>query len=158
MTTGIVRVETPIGLFSAETGDGAVRRAGFDDRAGPQPPERAGTDESVREALVAYFGGDLGALDAIRIDAPGTSFQERVWKLLREIPAGETRTYGDLANDLGMPGAARAVGMANASNPIGVIVPCHRVVRAGGAIGGYAGGVDRKRWLLEHESRTARLV
>jgi len=81
-----------------------------------------------------------------------------VWKLLREIPPGQTRSYGDLADDLGVAGAARAVGMANASNPVGVIVPCHRVVRSTGAIGGYAGGVERKRWLLDHESRARHLV
>lgn len=158
MTTEIVSIETPIGVYCAEVRDGAVRRAGFDDWVAPPAPGHAGRGGAVNDALVAYFGGDLDALDAIRTDAHGTSFQERVWKLLREIPAGETRSYGDLARDLGLPGAARAVGTANASNPIGVIVPCHRVVRAGGAIGGYAGGVDRKRWLLHHESRATRLV
>ncbi len=146
MSIETVRVQTPVGWFTAEVADGAVRRAGFDEWGRPGPGA-----SGVLQALVAYFDGDLDALSRIRVDVQGTSFQERVWKLLREIPPGATRSYGDLADDLGMPGAARAVGMANASNPVGVIVPCHRVVRSTGEIGGYAGGVERKRWLLAHE-------
>jgi methylated-DNA-[protein]-cysteine S-methyltransferase len=146
MTIQRVRVETPVGWFSAEVEDGAVIRSNFDDWGRPANPAA-----KVHDALLAYFGGDVGALDTIPVRTNGTSFQERVWKLLREIPAGETRSYGDLADDLGLPAAARAVGMANASNPVGLIVPCHRVVRSTGAIGGYGGGVERKRWLLDHE-------
>ncbi|MDZ4826379.1 MAG: methylated-DNA--[protein]-cysteine S-methyltransferase [Actinomycetota bacterium] len=153
MNIEVVRVETPVGWFTAEVADGAVRRAGFDEWGRPSPGA-----PGVLDALVAYFGGELDALGRIRVDVQGTSFQERVWKLLREIPPGQTRSYGDLADDLGVAGAARAVGMANASNPVGVIVPCHRVVRSTGAIGGYAGGVERKRWLLDHESRARHLV
>jgi len=155
MHADLVHVETPVGCFFAEVVDGAVRRAGFDgwERA-PHDDVPADPAVEVREALDAYFRGAVDALDAVRVDAHGTSFQSRVWSLLREIPAGETRSYGELAAELGAPGAARAVGMANASNPVAVIVPCHRVVRVGGRIGGYAGGVERKRWLLEHEYRS----
>lgn len=103
--------------------------------------------------LRAYLRGDLAALDRLQIDPGGTPFQQRVWKALRGIPPGSTITYGALADRLGVPGGARAVGSANASNPIAVVVPCHRVIGADGSLTGYAGGVERKRWLLDHESR-----
>lgn len=107
---------------------------------------------AVRDALDAYFGGAPAALDAVPTATGGTDFQRRVWAALRHIPAGETRSYGQLAAAIGRPSAVRAVGLANGANPIGVIVPCHRVIGAGGALTGYAGGVERKRWLLAHEA------
>jgi methylated-DNA-[protein]-cysteine S-methyltransferase len=82
----------------------------------------------------------------------GTDFQKSVWHALRAIPAGQTVTYGELARRLGQPTAMRAVGLANGANPIGIVVPCHRVVGANGTLTGYAGGLERKRWLLAHES------
>ena len=85
----------------------------------------------------------------------GTPFQRSVWRALRAIPCGETRSYGDIARAIGRPSAVRAVGLANGANPIGVVVPCHRVIGAGGALVGYGGGVDRKRWLLAHERSAA---
>jgi methylated-DNA-[protein]-cysteine S-methyltransferase len=103
-------------------------------------------------ALEAYFGGDLAALDGIPTDPGGTGFERRVWTALRAIPVGTTVTYGELAARLGMIGAARAVGSANARNPVAIVVPCHRVIAAGGGLGGYAGGLKMKRWLLEHEA------
>lgn len=102
-------------------------------------------------ALAAFFRGDVTALDAIPVDPAGTAFQRRVWAALRTIPAGETTTYGALAGALGMPTASRAVGAANGANPIWLVVPCHRVVGASGALTGYAGGLAVKRWLLAHE-------
>jgi methylated-DNA-[protein]-cysteine S-methyltransferase len=84
----------------------------------------------------------------------GTPFQVRVWTALREIPCGETRSYGDIARRIGDPKAVRAVGLANGANPIAVVVPCHRVIGANGSLTGYGGGLPRKRWLLAHESRT----
>lgn len=107
--------------------------------------------EAVRRALDAYFAGDAAALDAVPTATAGTDFQRQVWAALRRIPAGETRSYAQLAAAVGRPKAVRAVGLANGANPIGVIVPCHRVIGAGGALTGYAGGVERKRWLLAHE-------
>ncbi len=83
--------------------------------------------------------------------AGGTDFQRRVWAALREIPSGTTRTYGDIAAELGEPGAARAVGLANGANPVAIVVPCHRVIGSAGALTGFGGGLERKRWLLEHE-------
>jgi AraC family transcriptional regulator of adaptative response/methylated-DNA-[protein]-cysteine methyltransferase len=106
---------------------------------------------AITAALDAYFGGDLAALEAVPVATGGTDFQKSVWAALRAIPAGETRGYGALAAALGKPGAARAVGLANGLNPVGIVVPCHRVIGASGALTGYAGGVERKRWLLGHE-------
>ena len=105
----------------------------------------------IRAALTAYLAGDHDALDQIQVATGGTTFQRSVWAALRRIPAGETRSYGALAAMLGKPGASRAVGLANGSNPIGIVVPCHRVIGANGTLTGYAGGLTRKRWLLAHE-------
>jgi methylated-DNA-[protein]-cysteine S-methyltransferase len=107
--------------------------------------------EFVRTALGAWFDGELGALDRLAVRTGGTAFQQTVWAALRTIPAGETWTYGRLAAAVGSPKAARAVGLANGANPVAIIVPCHRVIGANGALTGYAGGVERKRWLLAHE-------
>ncbi len=101
--------------------------------------------------IEAYFRGDLGAVDDLEVDGGGTPFQRRVWQALREVPAGETASYQELAAELGRPTASRAVGSANARNPIALVVPCHRIVRSDGNLGGYAYGLTRKRWLLEHE-------
>ena len=103
------------------------------------------------QALQAYFGGDLAAIEAVAVRTEGTAFQRDVWRALRDIPAGQTTSYGQLAADLGRPGASRAVGLANGSNPVSLIVPCHRVIGANGALTGYGGGIERKRWLLDHE-------
>ena len=120
---------------------------------GPGAVALAETDDghAVRAKLMAYVDGDIGAIDDIATQTPGTSFQQRVWTALREIPAGQTWSYGQLAAHVGEPGAARAVGLANGSNPIGIVVPCHRVIGANGTLTGYGGGIDRKRWLLRHE-------
>lgn len=105
----------------------------------------------VRELIEAYFAGDLAALDRIQVLARGTTFQQEVWAALRTIPAGETLSYSALAKQIGRPAAVRAVGLANGSNPIGVVVPCHRVIGANGSLTGYGGGLERKSWLLHHE-------
>lgn len=106
---------------------------------------------SVRAALHAYFEADLRALDTLPVATGGSAFQREVWSALRRIPVGSTWSYGQLAEHIGKPKAVRAVGLANGSNPISVIVPCHRVIGASGSLTGYAGGLARKRWLLEHE-------
>jgi len=144
-------VETPIGVFRATVVDGAVRTAGFLNSRVARGPVR--DSAGVRDALAAYFAGYVDALDAIEVAPQGTEFKQRVWKELREIRAGSTISYGELAARVGAPGAARAVGTANATNPVCLVIPCHRVVRAGGALGGYGFGVERKRWLLAHEER-----
>lgn len=103
----------------------------------------------------AYFDGDLEALDGIPVETGGTSFQRAVWSALRAIPPGQTRSYAALAAAVGRPRAARAVGAANGRNPVALVLPCHRVVASSGALSGYAGGVERKRWLLAHEGARA---
>jgi O-6-methylguanine DNA methyltransferase len=100
--------------------------------------------------LAAYFAGELTHFE-LDLATGGTPFQERVWAALRDIPYGETVSYGELAVSIGRPGASRAVGLANGKNPIGIIVPCHRVIGANGSMTGYGGGLDRKRWLLAFE-------
>jgi methylated-DNA-[protein]-cysteine S-methyltransferase len=149
MSTDLAVVEFPLGTFRAVVAGGTVRAATFD--PSPQPPRRDAW--GVHDRLAAYFAGECDALDAIDARADGTPFQRAVWARLREIPAGATISYAELARRVGRPNAWRAVGMANAANPIALIVPCHRVIRTGGTLGGYGFGTDYKRWLLAHESR-----
>ncbi|MBA4014016.1 MAG: methylated-DNA--protein-cysteine methyltransferase [Phenylobacterium sp.] len=106
---------------------------------------------ATRAALDAYFAGELSALDFITWRTGGTEFQRSVWSALCTIPAGETLTYKGLAERIGRPKAIRAVGLANGSNPVSIVVPCHRVIGADGTLTGYGGGLDRKHWLLSHE-------
>jgi methylated-DNA-[protein]-cysteine S-methyltransferase len=99
----------------------------------------------------AYLAGDYACLDDLPVHAGGTDFQQQVWQALRTIPVGTTISYGELATKIGKPTAARAVGMANSLNPIAIVVPCHRVIGAKAKLTGYAGGLERKQWLLQHE-------
>jgi methylated-DNA-[protein]-cysteine S-methyltransferase len=108
--------------------------------------------------LNAYFAGEITALDTIPVHARGTEFQKEVWHALRDIPGGSTTSYGALAAKLKRPNAMRAVGLANGSNPVGLVVPCHRVIGADGSLTGYGGGLKRKQWLLEHERGEFQLV
>ena len=101
--------------------------------------------------LDAYFAGDLSVIETLPTATAGTPFQREVWQALRTIPCGQVMHYGQLAETLGRPGAARAVGAANGSNPVSIVVPCHRVIGRNGTMTGYAGGVQRKEWLLRHE-------
>ena len=120
-------------------------------------PDRAhwvfsdGAFANVAEQLEAYFAGSLTEFD-VEVTLIGTEFQRRVWAALRTIPYGETRSYGQIAEQIGSPGASRAVGLANGRNPIGIIVPCHRVIGSSGGLTGYGGGLDRKRTLLGLEN------
>jgi methylated-DNA-[protein]-cysteine S-methyltransferase len=112
---------------------------------------------SLTRTLDAYFNGEMDALAEIQTATAGTPFQRDVWKALRQIPPGTTISYGQLAANLGRPGSARAVGAANGANPIPIVVPCHRVIGANGSLTGFASGLPRKRWLLDHESRFAQI-
>ncbi len=158
------RIDTPVGQVLLVTDmDGAVRALDFHDfeprmmrllarhcgRFHLVPGE---APARVRDAVQAYFAGDRSALDDVTTRTGGTDFQRAVWAALRAIPVGETRTYGQIAVAAGSPRAVRAAGMANGQNPIALIVPCHRVIGANGTLTGYAGGLDRKRWLLAHEA------
>ncbi|MBI4516223.1 MAG: methylated-DNA--[protein]-cysteine S-methyltransferase [Deltaproteobacteria bacterium] len=104
-------------------------------------------------ALERYYNGAITALETIPVALAGTPFQEKVWQALRAIAGGSTVSYGALAKRIGTPNAVRAVGLANGRNPVGVVVPCHRVIGSDGSLTGYGGGLARKRWLLEHEAR-----
>ena len=164
-TLTLDRVATPVGeVLLVTDGEGTVRALDFADyearmtrllaRHAPGVLVVEGrAPATVRSAVEAYFGGDLQALDGVAVKTGGTDFQRTVWKALRAIPAGETRSYGQLAVAIGRPKAVRAAGLANGQNPIAVIVPCHRVIGANGTLTGYAGGLERKRWLLDHERR-----
>jgi methylated-DNA-[protein]-cysteine S-methyltransferase len=107
----------------------------------------------LTEAINRYFAGELEAIDALTVRTGGTPFQCQVWRALRKIRCGTTVSYARIATRIGRPTAVRAVGLANGSNPVGVVVPCHRVIGADGSLAGYGGGIERKRWLLEHEQR-----
>jgi methylated-DNA-[protein]-cysteine S-methyltransferase len=104
------------------------------------------------ERLESYFRGDIAAIDTIKTATRGSVFQRQVWSALRDVRAGAPESYGALARRIGRPNAFRAVGLANGANPIGIIVPCHRIIGSTGALTGYGGGIARKRWLLEHEA------
>lgn len=157
------RVATPVGeVLLVTDGDGAVRALDFVDyeermtrllrRHAPNAALVEGrAPPTVRRAVEAYFDGEVRALDGLTVRTGGTDFQRSIWSALRAIPAGETRSYGQLAAAVGSPRAVRAAGLANGQNPIAVIVPCHRVIGANGGLTGYAGGLERKRWLLAHE-------
>ncbi len=157
------RLATPVGEMLVVTdADGAVRALDFADYEprmlrllarhwGPVTLTPGRAPDRVRDAIAAYFAGDLTALDGLEVKTNGTAFQTDVWAALRRIPVGTTVSYGQLAQAIGRPKAVRAVGLANGGNPVGVIVPCHRVIGANGTLTGYAGGVERKRALLEHE-------
>lgn len=118
--------------------------------AAPPPPVLA----RAAEQLAEYFAGTRHEFD-VPLAPRGTEFQRRVWRELAAIPYGDTATYGELAIALGRPSASRAVGAANARNPISILVPCHRVIALTGELTGYAGGLEAKRWLLDHEARHA---
>ena len=109
------------------------------------------------DAFASYFTGSADALSALPLDPRGSDFQRCVWRALRDIPLGVTASYGEIARRIGRPNAARAVGDANRRNPIAIAIPCHRVIGGDGRLVGYAGGLERKRWLIAHEARMGAL-
>jgi len=154
--------ESPIGtLRSAVRSDGVLVALAFEDSWSPlfarvavrfaDPRVAPGVPVHVVQAIEAYFAGEVTALDALPVDPAGTPFQRRVWAALRMIPAGETRSYAAVASAVGAPRAVRAVGAANGANPVAIAIACHRVIASDGALHGYGGGLERKRWLLAHE-------
>ncbi|MCK6523688.1 methylated-DNA--[protein]-cysteine S-methyltransferase [Myxococcota bacterium] len=151
-------VPSPLGPLRLIAQGEALVALGMDPPAEPPPGAEERLAHPVLAAAAAqlqeYFAGTRRAFE-LPLAPQGTEFQRRVWAALQEIPYGETITYGALSRALGDPLATRAVGLANGRNPIGLIIPCHRVIGQRGALTGYAGGVARKRWLLDHESRVA---
>ena len=162
MTTRLARSElpTPVGRFVLFENDGRLVGAIFEDGESRLRPflERRFKDleyvdgkGTAHAALQRYLGGELTAIDGLEVDTGGTPFQQRVWAMLRRIPAGTTWSYARLARELEAPDALRAVGAANGANPVSIVVPCHRVIATDGTLHGYGGGLPRKQWLLEHE-------
>lgn len=151
-------IDSPIGPLTLAGHDGRLTNLRMVDQT--YEPSRADWNradsafEEVVRQLDAYFAGELCDFD-VRLDLRGTEFQRRVWEALLTIPYGETRSYGQIALQIGAPGAARAVGLANGHNPVAIIVPCHRVIGAAGKLTGYGGGLDRKQTLLTLERRRA---
>jgi methylated-DNA-[protein]-cysteine S-methyltransferase len=161
------RIDTPIGeMLIVADSDGSLRAADwteyqtrmlrllrlhYGDKGFRLEP--ASNPNELMDAISRYFAGELEAIDALPVQTAGTHFQREVWRALREIPCGTTVSYAQLAERIGRPAAVRAVGHANGSNPVGAVVPCHRVIGSDGSLSGYGGGIERKRWLLEHEKR-----
>ncbi len=170
MTLVRALIETPVGMMRALATDRALcafefhvdgRMARLDARLARwfEAPQFVDDDNAVIEATRVwadrYFRGISAGSSMLQLEMRGAPFERKVWEALRAIPPGTTTSYGAIAKTLGTPSASRAVGMANGANPIAVIVPCHRVIGASGALTGYGGGLDRKTWLLEHERRWA---
>lgn len=156
--TDTMVMTSPVGPLELRADAGAVTMIHFHDDL---PEARGDNGESqpvlveARRQLEEYFAGQRHEFD-LPLAGSGTDFQQRVWAQLREIPFGQTASYGEVARRLGMPpGASRAVGLANGANPIAIVVPCHRVIGADGSLTGYAGGMERKRYLLSLESSMA---
>ncbi|HZY00571.1 MAG TPA: methylated-DNA--[protein]-cysteine S-methyltransferase [Dermatophilaceae bacterium] len=153
-------IDSPVGALTLVAQDGAIvglymdlqRHRPADDELGEldRRGRRAEPLKSAADQLDAYFAGTLTRF-TVPLAPRGTGFQQRVWAALQEIPYGETESYGQLAERIGSPGAARAVGLANGKNPIGIVIPCHRVVGSNGNLTGYGGGLDRKKQLLDLE-------
>jgi methylated-DNA-[protein]-cysteine S-methyltransferase len=161
------RMDTPIGeLLLVADRDGNLRAIDWTDHESRMlrllrlhygehgfNVELAYNQDRLRRALRDYFEGDVEAIDTLPVETGGTTFQRTVWRALREIACGTTASYATLAERIGRPTAVRAVGLANGSNPVGIVVPCHRVIGSNGSLTGYGGGIERKRWLLAHESK-----
>jgi methylated-DNA-[protein]-cysteine S-methyltransferase len=160
-TIDVCEYDTILGAVTGATREGRLLALAFTDhwpeidarlvRRFGNIERRAGDVGILQRRLDAYFAGDLGAFDEVAVDPGGTEFQGAVWAALRRVRTGTTTTYGALAREIGSPSAVRAVGAANGANPIWLVIPCHRAIGANGNLTGYAGGLDRKRWLLRHE-------
>ncbi len=159
MTTYYTRIESPIeSLLLSSDGESLTSLSMVTQRHGPFFSETWIRDDNAkpfveaRKQLKAYFAGELTEFD-LPLNMRGTEFQRQVWQELQNIPFGVTISYGELAERVGNPNSSRAVGAANGRNPISIVVPCHRVIGSNGKLTGYGGGVERKEWLLAHESK-----
>ncbi|MGB8993015.1 MAG: methylated-DNA--[protein]-cysteine S-methyltransferase [Desulfobaccales bacterium] len=151
-------LETPVGPLKLCFSDRGLTALEFAGEESSPPPEQESPPthlqpciDAAKRELTAYFSGAPTDFGSLTLDPRGTPFQLRVWQELRRIPRGQTISYIELARRVGNPKASRAVGQANGTNPLPLIIPCHRVINANGALGGYSSGLDRKRWLLHHE-------
>lgn len=154
--TSYIHMESPLGRLLLVADEAGMRAIEFENAAHPVPragewrEQRTALLDGARRQIEDYFAGSQQGFD-LPLAAQGTDFQLQVWRALVEIPFGETRSYAEIAQRLGKPGAVRAVGTANSRNPLAIVVPCHRVIGADGSLTGYAGGLDRKRALLTLE-------
>ena len=152
----IARIISPIGTLTLTSNGHALMRVSVadpeDSAPNEVPPDADDILSAAREQLDAYFDMRLTRFD-LPLESRGTEFQRRVWDTLRAIPFGETISYAELARRIDKPKAVRAVGAANGRNPLMIVVPCHRVIGADGSLTGFGGGIERKRWLLDHEAR-----
>lgn len=159
---GLGRLATPLGdlvvawrgdaVVVADFADSGARLDGLLGKVFKNKPQELDVPAVFRDRFTRYFNGEVAALDGVPVAPVGTPFQLAMWRALRTVPPGERLTYGGLAARLGLaPTAARAVGRANALNPVSVVIPCHRLTGADGTLTGYAGGLHRKAWLLRHE-------
>lgn len=153
-------VDSPVGPLTLAARDGRLSGIWMHgQRHAPDPADLGVADPrgfaGPAEQLGEWFAGQRTSFDLPLARDAGSAFQQQVWATLTRVPYGTTVTYAELAAAIGRPTAARAVGLANGRNPVCIVVPCHRVVGADGSLTGYAGGLDRKRWLLEHERRVA---
>jgi methylated-DNA-[protein]-cysteine S-methyltransferase len=162
MQIHISELKSPLGTLSIATDERALLMLQFGVFAtamrrhiagefGGAQLQRDSDPLGIRNRLQRYLSGDLEALKAIPVRPGGTPFQKKVWNALLEIAPGQTASYRDIARRIRQPDATRAVGSANGRNPIAIVIPCHRVVASGGGLGGYSGGLNRKKWLLRHE-------
>lgn len=150
-------LESPIGWLTIEANDSAITRIGFLDAEPVPVPNESELTRSAKSQLEQYFTGQRHQFD-LPLAPPGTDFQQRCWQALQDIPYGETRSYAEQAIAISRPDAVRAVGSANGKNPLSIVIPCHRVIGKSGHLTGYAGGLTRKAWLLELESRHCPLL
>ncbi|MBL1376695.1 methylated-DNA--[protein]-cysteine S-methyltransferase [Zobellella iuensis] len=142
---------SPLGTLYIAASDDAILEVDFRDDVMPLSPPASSLLQAACDQLSAYFDGRLRRFE-LPLAPQGTPFQHGVWQALQTIPHGEHRSYKDIAESIGNPRAVRAVGLANGRNPISIIIPCHRVIGAGGKLVGYGGGLERKAWLLQHEA------
>ncbi len=167
MILEVAEMDTPIGELRVIQSSRGVCALAFVDsfelpakqlrrRFGSVSFQKGPDSHGIVSRLAAYLDGDVAPLRGVPVDIEGTPFQLEVWKALRQIPDGETRSYKAVAEEIGRPRAVRAVGAAIGRNPAWIVVPCHRVVGSDGSLTGYAGGLDRKQWLLDHERRWTR--
>jgi methylated-DNA-[protein]-cysteine S-methyltransferase len=159
---GLKTIDSPVGRLTLAAhgariclvhfgADGADVRASLEKWYPGAALEPCADPGGAVSVLQRYFDGDLGSLDEVAVELYGTPFQKRVWMALRGVSAGTTTSYSELAARVGSPAAVRAVGAANGANPVAIVLPCHRIIGSNGSLTGYGGGLERKRWLLQHE-------
>jgi methylated-DNA-[protein]-cysteine S-methyltransferase len=156
MTHYTTTLTTPMGTLRLSGTEAGLTRLSFEQSIGIDADDDAGPFRDALDQLQEYFAGERERFD-LRLDLSGTAFQKAVWTQLMTVPFGQVASYKDIAARMGQPTATRAVGNANGRNPIMIVIPCHRIIAADGGLGGYSSGLDRKRWLLAHESAAVNL-